>query len=127
VLLYRHTETFPAQYRGQRRQRQQSMRRLLLTAEKPLYDKKEHDKAINAFTDAIWLAQNNAHFYYNRGIAYHDHGENGTSSEKNKISYFDEVIIDFTEAIRLDPNFASAYHNRGFAYVLTGKPPKGQR
>ena len=42
--------------------------------------------------------------FNNRGIAYHDKGDN------------DRAIADYDEAIRLDPKFARAFINRGNAY-----------
>jgi tetratricopeptide (TPR) repeat protein len=68
------------------------------------YKKKDYDKAISDFTEAIRLDPNYAQSYNNRGIAYAGNKE------------YDKAISDFTEAIRLNPNYAESYFNRGNAY-----------
>ena len=73
------------------------------------FDKKEYDKAISAFTEAIRLDPNNALAHCNRGRAYVNKGDN------------DKAIRDFDEAIRLDPRLAPAYNGRGVAYDSQGK------
>jgi tetratricopeptide (TPR) repeat protein len=67
-------------------------------------EKKEYDKAISDYTEAIRLKPDAADAYYNRGIAYDDKNEH------------DKAISDYTEAIRLKPDAASAYYNRGLAF-----------
>ena len=67
-------------------------------------DKKEYDKAIADFSEAIRLDPKDATAYYNRGIAW---------AGKNE---YDKAIADYSEAIRLDPKDASAYINRGAAW-----------
>jgi hypothetical protein len=76
------------------------------------YDKKEYDKAINAYTEAIRLDPNYAIAYYNRGLAYSNLGK------------FDKAISDYSHAIRVDPNFTLAYVNRGAAYSIQGNRAK---
>jgi tetratricopeptide (TPR) repeat protein len=76
---------------------------------KALLEKKEYDKAINAFTDAIRLDPNDVAAYFNRGLAYDNQHK------------FDEAIRDYTEAIRLDPNDVAAYYGRGLAYYKQHK------
>jgi tetratricopeptide (TPR) repeat protein len=66
--------------------------------------KKDYDKAIANYTEAILLDPQFAKAYFNRGVAQY-----------NKKDY-DRAIADYTQAIRLDPNYASAYYNRGLAY-----------
>ena len=69
--------------------------------------KKEFDKAIADFAEAIRLDPKLAVAYHNRGNAW------GAKKE------FDKAIADYTEAIRLDfklASLASAYHNRGGAW-----------
>jgi tetratricopeptide (TPR) repeat protein len=68
------------------------------------YQKRDYDKAISDFNEAIRLDPNYARAYNNRGIVYGDKKE------------YDKAISDFNEAIRLDPNSAMAYDNRGNAY-----------
>ena len=69
------------------------------------YQKKDYDKAISDFNDAIKLNPNSALAYFNRGITYGDKKE------------YDKAISDFNDAIRLDPNSALGYFNRGIAYA----------
>jgi len=63
--------------------------------------KKEYDKAIADYTEAIRLDPTYAPVYVKRGNAWLD--------KKN----FDKAIADYNEAIRLIPTFAPAYRNRG--------------
>src|SRR5262244_419059 len=53
------------------------------------YDKKEHDRAIADYDQAIKLDPNYARAFYNRGISYDDKG------------LHDRAIEDYTHAIRL--------------------------
>jgi tetratricopeptide (TPR) repeat protein len=68
------------------------------------FDKKEYDKAISDYTEAIRLKPDNAFAYNNRGYAY--------DAKKD----YDKAISDYTEAIRLKPDYAISYNNRGNAY-----------
>jgi tetratricopeptide (TPR) repeat protein len=68
------------------------------------HNKKDYDRAIADYTQAIRLDPNDAAAYINRGSAYNDKGD------------YDRAITDLNQAIRLDPNDATAYNNRGFAY-----------
>jgi TonB family protein len=68
-------------------------------------DKKDYDRAIVNFTEAIRLDSNYAKAYNNRGYTYAQKGE------------YDMAIADCNEAIRLNPNSAYAYDSRGFAYM----------
>ena len=70
---------------------------------------KEHDSAIEAYTNAIALTPNLANPYNNRGNAYADKGQ------------YDRAIEDFNKAIAIDPNDAAAYSNRGIAYADKGQ------
>src|SRR3989338_7096331 len=70
---------------------------------------KEHDSAIEAYTNAIALTPNLANPYNNRGNAYADKGQ------------YDRAIEDFNKAIALNPNYAQAYTNRGIAYGKKGQ------
>ena len=70
---------------------------------------KEHDSAIEAYTNAIALTPNLANPYNNRGNAYADKGQ------------YDRAIEDFNKAIAIDPNDGAAYYNRGNAYDDKGQ------
>ena len=64
-------------------------------------EKKEYDKAIADFDEAIRLDPKDAVAYNNRGIAWHDKRE------------YDKAIADYTEAIRLDPEARRRVHATG--------------
>ena len=74
--------------------------------------RKDYDKAISDFDEAIRLDPNYTLAYCNRGNTYSDHG------------YFDKAISDYNEAIRLDPNYTLAYYDRGNAYYRHGNLDK---
>ena len=59
--------------------------------------KRNYDKAIADYSEAVRIDPNNAKAYYDRGLAYRSNGKR------------DKAIADFSEAIRLDPNNAAAY------------------
>ena len=69
----------------------------------PISKKREFDKAIADFTEAIHLIPNYAAGYVFRGNCYANTLE------------FDKALADYTEAIRVAPEFA-AYGNRGRVY-----------
>ncbi len=52
--------------------------------------------------------ENNAEFYYNRGIDRFERGD------------YDKAISDYSKAIEINPRFAMAYANRGGAYLNKG-------
>jgi len=52
--------------------------------------------------------ENNAEFYYNRGIDRFERGD------------FDKAIADYNKAIEINPRFAMAYYNLGIAYRRKG-------
>ena len=103
------------------------------------YSKRDFDRSIGDYTEAIRLDPRNALAYRNRGFAYQSSGQlDRAMSDYNdairldptdQSSYnsrgtvyeikdnYDRAIADFNEAIRLNPKFAMAYHNRGYAYV----------
>jgi tetratricopeptide (TPR) repeat protein len=53
--------------------------------------KRDNDRAIADYGQAIWLDPKDAEAYFNRGNAYNGKGD------------YDRAIADFDEAIRLDP------------------------
>ena len=71
-------------------------------------NRKEYDKAIGDFTEAIRLDSNNTLAYFNRGLAYDNTGN------------YEKAVSDYTEAIRLEPNYVAAYVGRGNIYLRTG-------
>jgi tetratricopeptide (TPR) repeat protein len=77
--------------------------------------KKEYDKAIKDFTDAIRLDPKNAAAYRYRGHAHFKKKE------------YDRAIKDFTDAIRLGPKFITAYFGRGLAYYFKKEYDKAIR
>jgi len=68
--------------------------------------KKEPDRAIGDYTEAIRLTPKNAEFYRARGTAY---------AYPTKPDY-DRANADSAEAIRPDPNRADAHQSRGIMY-----------
>ncbi len=71
--------------------------------------KRDFDKAIKDYTEAIKLNPNYATAYYNRGNAYKDNRD------------FDKAIENYTNAIELNPNYAKAYNNIANAYLKIGE------
>ena len=67
-------------------------------------DKRDHDRAIADYNEAIRLNPLYANAYNNRGNAWRDKRE------------YDRAIADFDDAIRLDPQDAKPYNNRGNAW-----------
>jgi S1-C subfamily serine protease len=70
--------------------------------------KRDYDKAISDFTEAIRLDPNYVLAYNDRGVAYNNQGS------------FDKAISDYSEVIRLDPSYIPAYIDRGIAYGNQG-------
>jgi tetratricopeptide (TPR) repeat protein len=101
--------------------------------------KKDYDKAIAYFSEAIRLDPKFAGAYRNRALAYEEKGDLQKALEDyavaieieptNSRAYYyrglvhvrqkeaDKAIADFSEAIRLDPAFPYAYNDRGVAYA----------
>jgi tetratricopeptide (TPR) repeat protein len=71
-------------------------------------DKREYDRAITDYSEAIKLNPKFAFAYNNRGITWTLKGE------------FDRAIADFDEAIRLNPKLAGPYSSRGVAWKEKG-------
>jgi tetratricopeptide (TPR) repeat protein len=75
-------------------------------------NKKEYDRAIADFNQALLLNPKYAEAFYNRGIAYYDKKE------------YDRAIADYNQALLLNPKDAEAFNNRGIAYELKGDKVK---
>jgi lipoprotein NlpI len=71
-------------------------------------EKRDHDRAIHDYNEAIRLNPLHANSFSNRGVAY-----------ARKRDY-DHAIQDYDEAIRLNPGHADAFSNRGVAYARKG-------
>jgi tetratricopeptide (TPR) repeat protein len=71
--------------------------------------KREFDKAIDLYTQALALVPNNAYAYAWRGGA------------RCNLCQFAAALADYNEAIRLDPNQPLYYSGRGSAYSGLGK------
>jgi tetratricopeptide (TPR) repeat protein len=76
------------------------------------YEKKEYDKAIGDYSEAIRISPNFASAFSHRGKTYCDKKE------------YDRAIKDFTEATRLTPLDADAFVDRAIAY--NGKKEYGR-
>jgi protein O-mannosyl-transferase len=72
-------------------------------------NKKDYDRAILDFDQAIRLLPDDARAYYNRGNAYYGKGR------------YEAAITDFDKAIELEPNYRKAHINRGIAYYSQGR------
>jgi tetratricopeptide (TPR) repeat protein len=74
--------------------------------------KKDYDRAIAAFDEAIRLYPLDPTPYQNRGKAW---------SRKEE---YDKAIADFSESMRLDPKYTFSIHERGFAWAIIGRYDK---
>jgi tetratricopeptide (TPR) repeat protein len=72
------------------------------------YVKRDYDRAILDYDQAIRLNANHASALSNRGAAYAGKGD------------YDQAIQNYDEAIRLNPDHADAFSNRGVAYARKG-------
>jgi tetratricopeptide (TPR) repeat protein len=70
--------------------------------------RKDYDRAIADFTEAVRCNPKYAFAYYNRAVAY--------LGKKD----YDHAIADYDQVIALNPKLASAYSNRGNAYRTKG-------
>src|SRR6202035_4078912 len=68
--------------------------------------KKDLDRALKAYDQAIRLDPNYSAAYGSRGFAYNDKKD------------YDRAIADLDQAIRLDPADAISYNNRGNSYFF---------
>jgi tetratricopeptide (TPR) repeat protein len=71
------------------------------------FQRKDYDKAISDYSQAILLNPKYGTAYDNRGLAYY--------YTKN----YDKAISDYSEAIRLSPVDSVLYYNRGLAYYYS--------
>jgi tetratricopeptide (TPR) repeat protein len=70
--------------------------------------KREYDRAIPDFDQALRLTPNDADAFDNRGWAYAHKGD------------YKRAIQDYDQAIRLNASLADALHNRSLAYAHEG-------
>lgn len=77
-------------------------------ADASLYNEKCDLNAIDMFTQAIELNGQNAAYYVNRSLCYHN------------LERFEDCIADCTAAIELDSASANAYYRRMLAYECMG-------
>jgi tetratricopeptide (TPR) repeat protein len=111
------------------------------------YNKKDYNKAISDFTEAIRINPSYFFAYYDRGLSY-DHireydkaisdyteairlKEDADAYCARGWAFYEQreytkAINDYNEAIRLNPNFALAYTDRGTAYQKLGKLDKAK-
>ncbi|MEX1083986.1 MAG: tetratricopeptide repeat protein, partial [Xanthobacteraceae bacterium] len=73
------------------------------------YYKKEYDRAIEDYSQAIRLDPKYAAAFVNRGIAYERKGQ------------YDRAIENYSQVIRLDPKNAFAFNNRCWARAILGR------
>jgi Flp pilus assembly protein TadD len=66
------------------------------------------DQAIEFYTKAISINQNNVTAYNNRGLVYYE------------LKDYSEAISDYSKAISLKPNHLGTIINRGVSYSLSG-------
>jgi Flp pilus assembly protein TadD len=75
-------------------------------------EKKQLDKALVAFSEAIRLEPKFAHAYHGRGVVFALEGET------------DKALADCCEAIRLNPDDAEFYRTRAYVYEQMGDQAK---
>jgi tetratricopeptide (TPR) repeat protein len=71
--------------------------------------KRDFDRAIADYNQALSNNPQYAEAYSNRGFAW-----------LNKLDY-DRAIADYTQALRINPQLAGAYNNRGIAWGNKGR------
>ena len=72
------------------------------------YQRREYEKALSSYDQAIILDSQSAEFYNNRGLA-HYHLKN-----------FADAVNDFSRALEINTSFAYAYNNRGMVRTTVG-------
>jgi tetratricopeptide (TPR) repeat protein len=73
------------------------------------YYKRDYDRAVADYEEAIRLDPKSAAGYTGRGYAWQAKGD------------YDRAFADYDEAIRLDPKYATAYQDRGSAWESKGE------
>jgi tetratricopeptide (TPR) repeat protein len=71
--------------------------------------KREFNKAIDDYTEAVKLNPYYTDAYNNRGNVYSETGQ------------YDKALQDFTEALRLRPEAVNIYYNRCMVYFTLGE------
>jgi lipoprotein NlpI len=71
--------------------------------------KKDYDRAVADYTEAIRLNPRFALAFYNRAIAWRDKKD------------YDRAVADYTEVIRLNPQYANAFKGRGRTQFFQAK------
>ena len=84
--------------------RSQVRPRRLSAAGMTWFAKREYDKAIADYTEAIRPRSQERHYYNSRGCAW------------ISMKQYDKAIADYTEAIRLDPTDTLYFYSRGYAW-----------
>jgi tetratricopeptide (TPR) repeat protein len=75
-----------------------------LTQGNAWYKKKEYDKALAEYNQAVRHDPKSAIAFFSRGVVWHDKKE------------YAKALDDYAEAIRLDPQFAWPFFNRGLVW-----------
>jgi len=70
--------------------------------------KKDYNRAIAEFSEAIKLDPYYYLAYFNRGVLYHE--------LERELEDIKRAIDDYTKTIELEPTFVNAYYQRGLAY-----------
>jgi tetratricopeptide (TPR) repeat protein len=71
-------------------------------------DRRDFDRAISDYSEAVRLKPNYPEAFNNRGEAYRNKGD------------FDRALADYNEALRLNPGYWIAYSNRGIVWRTRG-------
>ena len=110
------------------------------------YNKKEYDRAIADYNQALLLSPKDAAAFNNRGNSYNDKKEYDRAiADSNQVillnpksaaavnyrgnvyynqKEYDRAIADYNQALELNPKDAELFYNRGIAYELKGDKVK---